>query len=131
MSVLEKKEKPTITRIIDRISKLREIRNRRKFERSLKQWNKETNNLSYSVYDNANFKRIVGMGKDAVPLIYKVLLEEKEKNRATPLVYALDRIFPGAMQYNGFVTLKTACDQWTQTLEKTGIVSIPKQTEKM
>ena len=130
MSVIDKDQKPTIHRFIDRIIGSREQRNRRKFESSLEKWNKETNNLSCNVYDNSNFKKIVGMGKDAVPLIYKVLLEEKKKNRATPLVYALDKIYPGVMTYNGFVTLKAACDQWTKTLEENGI-SIPKETEKI
>ena len=88
---------------------------REKFQRNYDKWNQETNMLSSNVFDNSHFRNIVNMGKDAVPMIYDEL-----KKGETPLVYALDMIFPGTMQYNGFVTLKEACDQWSSTLRKTG-----------
>ena len=91
---------------------------REKFQRNYDKWNQETKMLSSNIFDNSHFRNIVNMGKDAVPYIYKVLLEEKENNRATPLVYALDIIFPGVMRYNGFVPLKEVCDQWILVLEK-------------
>ena len=51
------------------------------------------------------------MGVNAVPYI----VEELEKG-PSPLVYALDMIFPGVMKYEGFVSLKEACDKWLSIL---------------
>lgn len=85
------------------------------FNQNLSYWNKETNMLSLNNYDNGYFKTIVEMGKDAVPMIYDEL-----KQGPTPLVHALDLIFPGVVEYNGFVSLKDACDIWISILKKTG-----------
>lgn len=85
------------------------------FNQNLSYWNKETNMLSLNNYDNGYFKTIVEMGKDAVPMIYDEL-----KHGPTPLVHALDLIFPGVVEYNGFVSLKDACDTWISILKQTG-----------
>ena len=85
------------------------------FNQNLAYWNKETNILSINNFDNGYFKSIVEMGRDAVPLIY----EELGKG-PTPLVHALDLIYPGVVEYNGFVSLKDACDTWISILKKTG-----------
>ncbi len=88
------------------------------FSQNLSYWNKETNVLSVNNFDNGYFKSIVDMGKDAVPLIYEEL-----KKGPTPLVHALDLIFPGVVEYDGFVSLKESCDTWISILKKTGKVS--------
>lgn len=84
------------------------------FFQNLKYWNQETQFSSVNVLNNTHFIEIVEMGLDAVPFI----LEELKKG-TTPLVYALDRIFPGVVNYNGFVTLKAACDKWRSILLQT------------
>lgn len=85
------------------------------FNKNLAYWNKETNVLSVNNFDNGYFKSIVEMGKEAVPMIYEEL-----KKGPTPLVHALDLIFPGVVEYNGFVSLKESCDTWISILKKTG-----------
>lgn len=85
------------------------------FAQNLSYWNKETNILSVNNFDNGYFKSIVEMGKDAVPMIYEEL-----KKGPTPLVHALDLIFPGVVEYNGYVSLKDSCDTWISILKQTG-----------
>lgn len=77
-----------------------------------KYWNQETGVLSTNNLDNAYFRQIVDMGVDAVPFI----IEELKKG-ASPLVHALDMIFPDVVRYDGFVTLKDACDKWLSILQ--------------
>lgn len=81
------------------------------FSQNYKYWNQETEFLSTNNLDNSYFQGIVNMGVDAVPFI----LEELKKG-PSPLVHALDQIFPGVMKYDGFVTLKEACDRWLAVL---------------
>lgn len=81
------------------------------FVQNFKYWNQETAFLSTNNVDNSYFQGIVNMGVDAVPFI----LEELKKG-STPLVRALDRIFPGVMKYEGFVSLKDACEKWKAIL---------------
>lgn len=82
------------------------------FVQNYKYWNQETALLSTNNIDNSYFQSIVNMGTDAVPYI----LDELKKG-PTPLVHALDRIFPGVMKYEGFVSLKDACEKWIAVLE--------------
>lgn len=82
------------------------------FSQNLKYWNKETCFLSTNNFDNSYFKEIVNMGSDAVPFI----VEELEKG-PSPLVHALDMIFPNVVKYEGFVSLKEACDTWLSILK--------------
>ena len=88
------------------------------FSQNLAYWNKDTNVLSVNNFDNGYFKSIVEMGKEAVPMIYEEL-----KKGPTPLVHALDLIFPGVIEYDGFVSLKDSCDTWISILKKTGKLS--------
>lgn len=81
------------------------------FSQNYRYWNKETQFSSANNIDNAYFQSIIDMGSDAVPYI-KEILEEGP----SPLVYALDMIFPGVMKYEGFVSLKEACDKWLSIL---------------
>ncbi len=82
------------------------------FLQNLKYWNQETGFLSTNNLDNAYFKQIVDMGVDAVPFILKEL-----RKGPTPLVHALDMIFPDVVKYEGFVSLKDACDKWLSILQ--------------
>jgi hypothetical protein len=81
------------------------------FTQKCKYWNQETKFLSMNKFDSSYFQEIVKMGEVAVPFI----LEELEKG-PTPLVHALDLIFPGVVTYDGFVNLKDACDKWISIL---------------
>lgn len=85
------------------------------FLQNLKYWNDMTNIMSVNNFDNSYFESIVKMGRNAVPFI----VEELEK-KPTPLVHALDMIFPGVVKYNGYISLKDACDTWLSILKKTG-----------
>jgi hypothetical protein len=83
------------------------------FAQNFKYWNQETAFLSTNNVDNPYFQGIVNMGVDAVPFI----LDELKKGPTT-LVYALDKIFPGVMKYEGFVSLNDACKKWIEILEQ-------------
>lgn len=82
-----------------------------KFESNLQYWNNETFFISANNFDNIHFKAIVDMGEAAVPYIIDEL-----KKGPTPLVNALDQIYPGRVVYKGFVPLKKVCDIWLQIL---------------
>lgn len=82
------------------------------FFQNYKYWNQETSVLSANNLDNSYFKQIIDMGIDAVPFI----IEELKKG-PTPLVHALDKIFPDVIKYDGFVSLKDACDKWLSILQ--------------
>lgn len=82
------------------------------FFQNLKYWNQETGFLSTNNLDNAYFQEIVNMGEDAVPFIVAEL-----KKGPSLLVHALDMIFPGVVEYEGFVSLKDACNKWLSILQ--------------
>lgn len=82
------------------------------FFHNFKYWNQETGVMSTNNLDNAYFKQIVDMGVDAVPFIVEEL-----KKGPTQLVRALDMIFPEVIKYDGFVSLKDACDKWLSILQ--------------
>lgn len=90
------------------------IDNAATFSQNLKYWNKETRFISTNNFDNSYFLEIVNMGVGAVPFI----IEELKKG-PTPLVHALDMIFPNIVKYEGFVSLKDACDKWLSILQQT------------
>ncbi|MCD8312554.1 MAG: hypothetical protein LUC24_00150 [Bacteroidales bacterium] len=83
------------------------------FSQNYKYWNRETAFSSANNFDNRYFMEIVNMGRDAVPYIVAEI-----KRKPSQLVHALDLIFPGVMKYNGFVSLKEACDRWLTILVK-------------
>lgn len=83
------------------------------FIQNYKYWNQETAFLSTNNLNNSYFETIVNMGIDAVPFILTEL-----KKGPTPLVHALDRIFPGVMKYEDFVSLNVACEEWKKILLK-------------
>lgn len=77
------------------------------FDTNFKYWREETRLRSVNNFDNANFDTIVEMGAEAVPYIRDVL----EKG-PSPIVHALDLIFPGVVKYNGYTTIEEACNIW-------------------
>lgn len=74
-------------------------------------WNRETNLFSTNNFDNSWYKKIVSLGENAVPTIYKIIKETPH-----PIVQALDEIYPGMMKYKGNVTLEDVCEAWVTTL---------------
>ena len=86
------------------------------FGTNLKYWSDATAFQSANNFDNANFNAIVAMKETAVPFIYKELLKGP-----TPLVHALDLIYPGVVTYHGFVSLEKSCQTWISILKKIGI----------
>ena len=93
-----------------------EIDVRTSFEQNLRYWNAQTQFCSTNNTDNSYFRSIVEMGSAAVPYILNEL-----KKGPTLLVYALDEIFPGVVKYDGYVSVKEACEKWISTLQKIGI----------
>lgn len=89
-----------------------EIDNAANFFQNLKYWNQETDFLSTNNFDNSYFQEIVNMGVEAVPFIVEEL-----KKGPTPLVHALDKIFPNVVKYEGFVSLQDACKTWLSILQ--------------
>ena len=77
------------------------------FETNFKYWREESRLRSINNFDSANFDSIVEMGVDAVPYIREIL----EKG-PSPLVHALDLIFPDIVKYNGYTTIEEACNIW-------------------
>ena len=81
------------------------------FHVNLNLWLSNNSLLANNNYDDSNFKEIVDMKEDAVPLI----LEELKKG-PTPLVHALDLIYPGEVEYNGYIPLEAICSLWEAIL---------------
>lgn len=77
------------------------------FDTNFKYWREETMLRSVNNFDSANFDSIVEMGADAVPYIKEIL----EKG-PSPIVHALDLIFPGVVKYNGYTSIEEACNIW-------------------
>ncbi|MCD8207547.1 MAG: hypothetical protein LUD72_06405 [Bacteroidales bacterium] len=82
------------------------------FKHYLKHWEDETLFDSTDLFENENFKAIVAMGEKAVPFILQEIAV-----RPTQLVHALDLIYPGTVEYDGFVPLEKACEMWTGTIK--------------
>ena len=93
---------------------MKESENFNNFSLNNKLWNAEKQFDSLNNFDSGYFDEIVKMGKDAVPYI----LEELKKG-PSQIVHALDLIYPGKVQYEGFVPLKMVCETWISILSKT------------
>lgn len=83
------------------------------FDMDLKYWERETSMMSVNNFDNTHFDSIVKMGEDAVPYILTKLEEGP-----TPLVHALELIYPDKIPYKGFVSLNQARRLWLRILRK-------------
>lgn len=93
---------------------MKESENFNNFSLNNKLWNTEKQFDSFNNFDSGYFDEIVKMGEDAVPYILEEL-----KRGPSQIVHALDLIFPGKVQYEGFVPLKTVCETWISILSKT------------
>ena len=82
------------------------------FEENFNKWEDETKFQSTNIYENSHFKNIVKMGESATPFI-----KEKISKAPSPIVHALDLIYPNVINYEGFVSLKEACDTWNKVLD--------------
>ncbi len=94
----------------------KELNNAAEFYVNYNYWNSQTMFMSTNNLDNSYFKRIVDMGVDAVPYILKEI-----KIKPSQLVHALDLIFPGIVEYKGFVSLNDACKTWISILSRIGV----------
>lgn len=74
-------------------------------------WNRISDVQSSNNFENADFRKIVEMGEDAVPGILEIIKEHPD-----PIVHALDLIYPEYMTYNGYVSLEDVCRTWIITL---------------
>lgn len=82
-----------------------------KFEMNLNIWNYQTSLLANNRFDNDYFQEIVKMKESAVPFI----LRELHKG-PTPLVHALDYIYPDMVKCDGYVPLDALCSLWEDIL---------------
>lgn len=82
-----------------------------KFEMNLNIWNYQTSLMTNNRFDNDYFHEIVKMKEAAVPYI----LEELHKG-PTPLVFALDYIYPDMVKCDGYVPLDALCSLWEDIL---------------
>ncbi len=89
----------------------KKIEKKIEFEVNFNIWLSNNSLLANNNYDDSNFKEIVDMKEDAVPLI----LEELRKG-PTPLVHALDLIYPGVVEYDGYIPLEAICCLWENIL---------------
>ena len=89
--------------------------NKLKFEMNLNIWNYQTSLMTNNRFENDYFHEIVKMKEVAVPFI----LEELHKG-PTPLVHALNYIYPDMVKCDGYVPLDALCSLWEDIL--TGIV---------
>ena len=102
----------SITATISKGEKSRELNTEHEvdqmtFDTNFKYWREETKLRSVNNFESANFESIVEMGADAVPFIREIL----EKG-PSPIVHALDLIFPDVVKYNGYTTIEEACNIW-------------------
>lgn len=79
-------------------------------------WNLDTEMRSVDNFASSYFDAIVDMKEDAVPFILREL-----KKGPTPLVHALDRIYEGEVQYDGYLPLDFVCNVWLEILKSKGI----------
>lgn len=79
-------------------------------------WNKESTIKSVDNFVSGYFDAIVNMKEDAVPYIYREL-----QKGPTPLVHALDIIYEGEVEYDGYLPLDFVCNVWLEILKTKGI----------
>jgi hypothetical protein len=86
----------------------------KKFYNYLSEWENATMFFSNSdqIISEENFKNIVDMGTDAVPLI----IDEIDKNPST-LVWALNLIYGEKISDNPHTTIPEACKLWVKKLK--------------
>ena len=87
-------------------------------------WKKETSFLSVGQYENEHFDNIVKMGENVLPYLIEVL--EQGPNH---LVHACDLIFPGEVEYNGYIPLDFGCKVWVEVLKTKLVKDVLKSHE--
>ena len=87
-----------------------------KFSELYRAWEKNTmfSSSIYDIVEDINFKRIVEMGNDALPLIF----QEIEKKPST-LVWAINQITGLTLKSNRRLTISESCKAWIK-LRKQG-----------
>lgn len=86
------------------------------FLSNLSAWNSATGLRSVDNYSSGYFDAIVKMKEDAVPFIFREL-----QKGPTPLVHALDYIYEGEVEYEGYLPLDFVCSIWLEILKQKGI----------
>ena len=86
------------------------------FLSNLSAWNCATGLRSVDNYSSGYFDAIVKMKEDAVPFIFREL-----QKGPTPLVHALDYIYEGEVEYEGYLPLDFVCSIWLEILKQKGI----------
>lgn len=83
------------------------------FEKRVIAWKRNTMFMSFAeqIVNEHNFKEIVTMGEDVVPLII-----EEIKKEPSPLVWSLNIIFGKTISNNPNTTIEQACKLWTKAL---------------
>lgn len=82
-------------------------------------WMDEKNCNSANNFQSHYFDAIVDMKEAAVPFIYHELLKGP-----TPLVHALDIIYSGEVEYEGYLPLEFVCSTWLNILKQRKIKSL-------
>lgn len=91
---------------------LKNIELKTQFEVNLNIWNNRTFLMANNDFSDENFKAIVDMGEQAVPYIKEELVKGP-----TPLVHALDLIYPNMVEYEGYIPLPALCKLWLLILK--------------
>lgn len=90
---------------------------RSNFDYNYRYWLEQVGYMSANNYDNSYFQAIVELGTTVVPFIL-----EKIEKEPDPIVYALDLIYPGVVEYGGYNSLENVCDLWSQIFKQRLIV---------
>lgn len=86
------------------------------FFSNLAGWERDSSFRSMNNFESNYFDAIVEMKEDAVPYIFREL-----QKGPTPLVHALDKIYEGEMEYEGYIPLDFLCKVWLEILKRKGI----------
>lgn len=85
-----------------------------KFETEYNKWKEETSFHSRIdlIFENEHFKNIVEMGMAVTPFVINKIKEQPDF-----IVYVLDILYPGLMEYTGYVPVEDVCKTWIITYE--------------
>lgn len=100
---------------------------REEFNHYYENWYNETIFLSTGITENKWFRKIVEMGKDAVPFIKEIVMEKD-----TWLATALTEILPDAVTIKGYVGIPEFCDFWRKIfvlLDEKELINYNNQTK--
>lgn len=88
---------------------------REKFEKLYNEWRDKTCIFSDtgSIFNNDEFRRLIDMGASIVPYVIELLKKNKQDWK---LIHILDELYPGLVEYKGYVKSEDAADVWIQLL---------------